>query len=285
MDWTNELFVRLYVRDTADWKVLPWQARCLFPLLLRRVDRAGVLETRHGVKGVAALVDMPVDVVEPGLAALLEDGSVTQHDRGYLLPNFIDAQEANKSDKVRAKEYRDKRRAKALVNITPRDGLVTPRDPSVTAHHTASHGVTARHSENRREETRQDEARGEEVAAKPKARRPSKPPAEPSGDHQTFIARFTELYAAKNLGSRPTWGAKQGKQVKGLLALPGGIHEALRRAENMFAAPPPWPPPPHDLGTLVQHYDRFARPHSNGAKVGHYQHTGDEEYAGGDVDL
>jgi hypothetical protein len=105
-----------------------------------------------------------------------------------------------------------------------------------------------------------------------------------SGDHQAFVARFDELYAAKNLGSRPSWGGKQGKLVKELLQRPGGLPEALKRAENMFCAPPPWPAPPHDLGTLVQHYDRFARPH-NGAKVGHYQHTGDEEYAGGDVDL
>jgi hypothetical protein len=128
----------------------------------------------------------------------------------------------------------------------------------------------------------------EQEMSEPPARASSRPRPrrEPSGDHQTFVARFTELFSAKNLGAPPSWdGKKPHGMVQTLLRKPGGLAEAMRRAENMFAAPPPWPPPPHDLGTLVQHYDRFARPHSNGTKVGHYQHTGDEEYAGGEVDL
>lgn len=115
----------------------------------------------------------------------------------------------------------------------------------------------------------------------PRAARP------PSGDRQTFIHRFTELFSAKSLGTAPDWksGKAQG-HVTTLLAKEGGVAEAIRRAENMFCAPPPFPKPPFDIGTLVLHWDKFVQPHApNGATAGYYKHTGDEEYAGGDVDL
>lgn len=105
---------------------------------------------------------------------------------------------------------------------------------------------------------------------------------QPSGDHAGFIAAFDELYAKANAGARPTWDGKRGKQVATLLKA-HGLDECLKRATNMFQAPPEWPPPPHDLGTLVQHFDRFAQPHK--AAGGHFKVTGDEVYAGGEVDL
>jgi hypothetical protein len=131
----------------------------------------------------------------------------------------------------------------------------------------------------------QDQDQDQEQEQEKVARARARTRRAPSGEHQTFIARFEELFAAKNLGARPSWGGKQGALVKTLLKRPGGLAEALRRAENMFAAPPPFPPPPHDLATLVQHFDRFAQPYRRDASVGHYQHTGDEEYAGGEVDF
>jgi hypothetical protein len=114
----------------------------------------------------------------------------------------------------------------------------------------------------------------------------TRPSRAPSGDHQTFVARFTELFQAKNLGKQPDWKAKEKHgMVKTLLAKEGGLAEALKRAENMFCAPPSWPPPPFELATLVKHWDRFAQPHAPGVKTGHYKHTGEETYAGGEVDL
>lgn len=79
---------------------------------------------------------------------------------------------------------------------------------------------------------------------------------EPTGDHATFIAAFDRLYAEANGGARPTWGAKPGALVARLLKA-HGLAECVRRAEVMFRAPPEWPPPPHDLSTLSQHFDRF----------------------------
>jgi hypothetical protein len=112
--------------------------------------------------------------------------------------------------------------------------------------------------------------------------KPARKKRPPSGDHQTLVAEFDGLYAEANGGARPTWGAKQGALVAKLLKA-HGLEECRRRAANMFRAPPPWPPPPHDIGTLSQHFDRFAQPHK--AAGGHFKVTGEEQYAGGEVEI
>lgn len=72
MRWEDERYVRVYTRDTATWKTLPWQARALLPLLMRKLDRAGLMELGgEGASGIAAVLDLPATVVRPGLAALV----------------------------------------------------------------------------------------------------------------------------------------------------------------------------------------------------------------------
>ncbi|MBV8760127.1 MAG: conserved phage C-terminal domain-containing protein [Deltaproteobacteria bacterium] len=147
MDWSNEKYVRLYVRDTDSWLSWSWQARALFCLMLRKVDRAGVLETKRGARGVTAHTGMPFEVVTEALRELLEDGCVREHGdgRGYVMPNFLEAQEAAQSDRLRAREYRARRRDHAAGVITERDasdtkrdGAITERDENVTRRHAAS---------------------------------------------------------------------------------------------------------------------------------------------------
>lgn len=141
MDWENERYVRVYTRDTIDWVALGWEAQSLFLLLIRKVDRSGVLEVgKHGARGVAGLIGMPVDVVERALAVLTADGCVTICDGCLLMPNFIEAQEAKQSDKQRQKECRDKRRADA------KSRNVTRQSRNVTEGHGQSHAVTDGHT-------------------------------------------------------------------------------------------------------------------------------------------
>lgn len=148
MDWENERYVRLYTRDTVEWEMLPWQARALFPLLLRKVDRIGYLPLgRHGAKGLAALVKLPPDVVEVGLEGLLEDGCVVKLEdkAGEILfvPNFVPAQEARQSDKARKAKQRELERAKALARSR---GVQPPDDTgrAVTSCDDMGHRVTDR---------------------------------------------------------------------------------------------------------------------------------------------
>lgn len=144
MRWADERYVRVYTRDTGDWLALGWQAQAMFLLLLRKADRAGILATgRGGIRGLAALAGMPVEVAQEAAALLLEDGCLRQCEGGgYLIPNFIAAQEARASDKARQQKLRETARDVAASHA------VTIRDrPSqdVTESHTPSHAVTAGH--------------------------------------------------------------------------------------------------------------------------------------------
>jgi len=86
------------------------------------------------------------------------------------------------------------------------------------------------------------------------SRRRSTPKA-PSTDHKCFVAFWDKLYCERT-GSKPTWGAKAGKQVKQLLAA-HSCAELERRAHRLFdgehwflkngAAP--------TLGVFIQHID------------------------------
>lgn len=148
MDWSNERYVRLYTRDTDTWISLSWQARALLALMLRKVDRAGVLETVRGARGVAGLTTLPLEVVEVGLADLLEAGTVREIGVGYFMPKFLEAQEAPMSDAQRARDSRERRRDKATAAQITRDvesqngasasHSVTETSQAVTPRHTAS---------------------------------------------------------------------------------------------------------------------------------------------------
>lgn len=154
MRWEDERYVRLYTRNTVEWEMLPWESRCLWPLILRAVDRAGLLDLgKHGAKGLAALVKVPADFAETGLKGLLDDGCAELRGTVIVIPNFIEAQEATQSDAQRKRESRE--RARALANSEP----VTNRDhesqnvtdghengQKVTNGHNLSQAVTSGHS-------------------------------------------------------------------------------------------------------------------------------------------
>ena len=136
MDWSNEPYVRVYTRETDDDLALSWEARALWKEMLCKFDRSGVIETKRAAKGLAAVVKMPPEVVARVLPELLEDGRLREIPTGYFAPNFIEAQEAKKSDKLRQKESRDRRRQRNL------DLPVTNRDEAVTIRDETSRGVT-----------------------------------------------------------------------------------------------------------------------------------------------
>jgi hypothetical protein len=138
MNWSDERYVRLYARDTPDWVGWEWQARALLPLLLRKVDRAGTMPLgKRGTAGIAALVQLPQDVSDAGIAALLEDGCVVIKGNLLVVRNYLEAQEARQSDKARQAESRARRRE------TPKCAESLSVD--VTTCHTPSPGVTPRH--------------------------------------------------------------------------------------------------------------------------------------------
>lgn len=96
--------------------------------------------------------------------------------------------------------------------------------------------------------------------------RSKKTPKAPAG-YREFHDAFTALFQ-RHRGVTPAWGAKQGRQVKQLLAR-GGLGEAVKRAERMFAIAPGWPAENPDLQTLLGHWDKFAPPVARSVTTGH----------------
>lgn len=183
MEWGDEPWVKLYRRDTADWLLLSWKARGLFYSLLRVVNRAGVLELgKTGKRAVAVLLGAGAEWKEivDALEELVADGCVQVNGASLVIPNFVEAQEAVKSDKARAAASRARRRDAALAasaanlpddNVTKRDASITNSDATVTTGHAASRGVTRRHEETRSDQ--KDEISGEGVTRAPAREEPT----------------------------------------------------------------------------------------------------------------
>ena len=229
MRWSDERYVRLYVRDTIAWRVLPWQARALFPLVLRKLDRAGLMPLDgHGAPGLAALVDLPLDVVAVGYPALLSDGCLREVGGVIVCANFIEAQEAAQSDKQRMREMRARAReiAAAGVLVTNRNDGVTNRNETVTPGYEPLRPVTSGYSVPSRAvpsptEKERDGARTRVIGALAVHAHAPMPPAslvaaleaiaeraEPT-DPGAYAVRFVEVYAEwrQTFGLQPAWSA------------------------------------------------------------------------------
>jgi hypothetical protein len=183
MLWDQEDWVKLYVRDTPDWLALSWKAQGLFCLLMRKVNRAGILDLgKRNREGVAAMFGPRAEWPEilTALDELVEDGCVVIAGSRLVMPNFVEAQAARTSDRVRKAQQRARERDLALaaaVAATPEATgpghaesppptsvapavtarhtdapAVTAEDETVTAGHAESQQVTLRGEERRREE-------------------------------------------------------------------------------------------------------------------------------------
>lgn len=143
MRWEDERYVRLYTRDTITWKLLPWQSKAILPLLLRKLDRAGVLELGdEDLEGVAALIEVPWEVVEAGLRGLLKRGVFLHSGKALVMPNFLAAQEVSMSDAQRKREQRERERNRRVSGEKPIPSGVSQ---NVTECHEMSQAVTPSH--------------------------------------------------------------------------------------------------------------------------------------------
>jgi hypothetical protein len=152
MRFEDERYVRVYTRDTTTWKLLPWQSRALLPLIMRKLDRAGIMELvadESAYEVIAAHVDVPMDVVVPGLDALVKRQVVVVHNGVLFMPNFLHAQTVAQSDKSRAAKSRETTVAVMLAK-TKGVPIEAPEEPngSVTKRDSSSRNVTVRHETN-----------------------------------------------------------------------------------------------------------------------------------------
>lgn len=167
MDWSNERWVKLYTRDTSDFLLLSWQARGLFALILRAVNRRGEIDLgRTGPRSLAVILHASHDAaaIMACLNELIADGCVAIEGQTLRVVNFETAQSTALSDAARARAHREKLRdelvTKRDASVTKRDGTNTKSDGTVTGGHAASRGVTHRVDKKRGEENRTEESRG-----------------------------------------------------------------------------------------------------------------------------
>lgn len=149
MDFTNERYVRLYVRDTVTWKRLGWDGQNALTQLLRKADRSGVIDL-NGIEpweAVVVLCGAPEEQARRGMARLLELEVVAHEDGRLLFPRYLEANECKQSDAQRQRESRARRGP--ISRNPPPD--VTKRDhkesQNVTDCHGQSQGVTGSHTE------------------------------------------------------------------------------------------------------------------------------------------
>lgn len=170
-DWSNERFVKLYRDESPDEAVWCWQAIALWPQLIRKADHAGEIRTRKGLRGVAALTRLPLEiVVEAGMEELLADGCVVETPTGYRIPNYIEAQRAVASNNRRTAEWRARERAKESANGEQDNNDVTPGDAAETFSDETKRDVTPRDSELNRDELNRTEEEHTPRAHEPRDR-------------------------------------------------------------------------------------------------------------------
>lgn len=155
MRFEDEQYVRLYKRDTTSWLMLPWQGRCVLPLILKACDRAGIIDLgEDGWEGLAVTIKVPLEIVEAAMPEILKRKILVLRPDGIMIwPKFIEAQEAKQSDKARQKSARDRARDLALAQargIEVSQGPAPTPDATVTS---CSDTVTPRDAPSRKRST------------------------------------------------------------------------------------------------------------------------------------
>lgn len=118
--YEDEAWIRLYVRDSMTWLSWSWQAQGLFCCLIRKLDRAGLMELEgHDPALVVSIhTRWPLEVVAKHLPELMrpDQTGVPTIDvaNGCLIATrFVEAQNASNSTAKRSKEYRARKREMA----------------------------------------------------------------------------------------------------------------------------------------------------------------------------
>ena len=163
MRWADEDWVKLYTRDTPDFLALSFEAQALFVLLLRKVDRAGLLPL--GKRGRASIflaigqAHRAADL-NHALEELMADGCVLvdEERRVMVVRNYAEAQAARASDAARKRAERARDSAEASKSALFGENCHA-ESHAVTQSHAESHAVTLRHEERRGEERTGEESR------------------------------------------------------------------------------------------------------------------------------
>lgn len=130
MNWSDERYVRLFIRDTVTWKSLKFEGQTVLMHVLRKLDRAGVLDigSTDPVEAVHLVTDIPIDFARIGLKRCIDCGVLEVDGDRILMPNYLDAQESIASNAARVRKYRA--RQKDLKDLMPDPDPPDPPTPN-----------------------------------------------------------------------------------------------------------------------------------------------------------
>lgn len=212
MDWANEKYVRLFIRDTTTWKLLPWQSRALLPLVMRKLDRAGIIDLgQDGEEGLAAVVEVPLEFLQAGLPSLLKRDVLRLLAGRLVMPNFLAAQEARQSDAQRKRESRENQRLAAMKSQPVTDGQELSQSQTVTTCHTPSGSVTLDYPQTipSPDQTNSEPARTRSITC---ANEPGKPSA--TSVVRQFLAIRGQVLGAGGVGISDLFAQPQQHEVE-----------------------------------------------------------------------
>jgi hypothetical protein len=164
VDYSDEPYVRKYIRKTVTSRLLGWEGRAVLDAMLVEFDAAGVFDFRGDVvRSISAVTDIPEEFVRAGLERLLETETWLIKGQRIVWPTYEEAQNCKRSDRARQRVSRKERAAKVVATVTgpaKSPPVVTARDTrpppvtpplapvtDVTAGHGESHDVTAGHGD------------------------------------------------------------------------------------------------------------------------------------------
>lgn len=126
MNFEDEHYVRIYTRDTKSWLRWGWEGQAVFVAVMRKLDKAGVMDIDDPIEDVALVTGIPVEIVAIGLPRVLKSGTFEVRQGHLICPRYIEGQSTPKSDAQRMRELRERRSAKArgVANVTFRNETV-----------------------------------------------------------------------------------------------------------------------------------------------------------------
>jgi hypothetical protein len=156
MNFPDEEYVRLYVRDTDTWRAIRFEGQAVLALMLRRFDGSGIYKfgKRTPARSIAAAIGCDEEFAQKGLRLILEEEIWEQLGDRFFWPKWDEAQFCNRSDKLRK---RLERARKASLEFEKSHADVTGRHENgrlVTDCPEQRTSVTPRRGEGERGEAR-----------------------------------------------------------------------------------------------------------------------------------
>lgn len=170
MNFEEEDYVRVYTRDTATWNALGWEGQCVLLQTMRKVGRrTGEFEvgTLDPVEALAFALRAPVKSVRVGLERMTSLGVAVIAEGKIVLPKFLRAQWARRSDAARKRESRD---AQSALDSGATPPSIGSNPANVTLGHTESQPVTSGHSPIPSNPNQSQDPEGDRGAREPSAR-------------------------------------------------------------------------------------------------------------------